>query len=118
MKYLCLVYHEEGSLEALTQAEYDALVDDALAYKAELESTGRGLSANALQSVKTATSIRVRHGSVSITDGPFVETKEQLGGYYLIEATDLNDAIRLASKIPSARIGGVEVRPVNELRPE
>ncbi|MEO7716737.1 MAG: YciI family protein [Capsulimonas sp.] len=118
MKYLCLVYHEEGTLEALSKSEYDALVDEALAYRDELERGGRGISAHALQPVETAITLRVRNGNVSMTDGPFVETKEQLGGYYLIEATDLNDAIRLASKIPSARLGGIEVRPVQELRPE
>ena len=118
MKYLCLVYHDAGTLEALSRDQYDALVEEALAYKDELERGGRGISAHALQPVETAISLRVRSGVVSMTDGPFVETKEQLGGFYLIEAIDLNDAIRLASKIPSARLGGIEVRPVQELRPE
>jgi hypothetical protein len=81
----------------------------------ELRSSGQHIAADALQTVETATTIRVRNGKVSITDGPFAETKEQLGGFFLIEARDLNEAIRIASKIAGARIGCVEVRPLKGL---
>ena len=115
MKYLCMIYCEEKALNAMTKGEYDALTAEALAYDDELRRGGHFIVANALQPVHTATSVRIRAGKVSTTDGPFVETKEQLGGFILIEARDLNEAIQLASKIPPARLGGVEVRPIKEL---
>lgn len=115
MKYLCLVYQDEKALGALSGSEYDALVAEVLAYNEEMRQSGHYVASNALELIESATSLRVRDGKVSITDGPFVETKEQLGGYYLIEARDLNDAIRVASKFPPARLGGVEVRPVKDL---
>jgi hypothetical protein len=115
MKYLCMVYVDEKTLGALTASEYDALVAEALAYDQELRQSGHFIVAQALQPVQTATSVRIRNGKLSATDGPFVETKEQLGGFILIEARDLNEAIRLASKIPPGRLGGVEVRPIKEL---
>ena len=87
----------------------------ASAYLEALESRGQCLSAEALQPVQTATTVRVRNDKVSVTDGPFVETKEQLAGFYLIDARDLNDAIQIASKIPPARVGCVEVRPIRQL---
>lgn len=110
MKYLCLVYSAEKELEVLTDAECFAISEG-------LKEAGQRIAAEALESVQTATSVRVRNGKVSVTDGPFAETKEQLAGFYLIEATDLNDAIRVAAKIPAARVGTVEVRPVRELKP-
>ena len=115
MKYLCLVYLDEQTWNALSRSEYDALVGEILDFRAELRSNGRLIVADALQHVQPATSLRVRNGTVAVTDGPFAETKEQLGGFYLIDAEDLNDAIRLASRIPSARLGTVEVRPIKEL---
>jgi hypothetical protein len=115
MKYLCLVYHEEAKLNALPGSEYDALATESLALVEELRTSGHHIAANALQAVDTATTLRVRKGKVSMTDGPFAETKEQLGGFFLVEARDLNEAIRIASKIPGARIGSIEVRPVKEL---
>lgn len=118
MKYLCLVYHDEHKLNALSQSEYDTLVDETLEYDEEMRQNGYYVASNALEYIQTATSIRVRNGKPSITDGPFVETKEQLGGYILIEARDLNEAIRVASKIPPARMGGIEVRPVKDLKPQ
>ncbi len=118
MKYLCLVYHEETKVEALPEDEYAAIVDDVLDYREELRQSGHYIASSPLQPVRTATTIRVRNGRVSITDGPFAETREQLGGFYLIEARDLNDAIRVASKIPSARIGCIEVRPLREPGPQ
>ncbi len=117
MKYLCMIYTEPKASESLTKTEYDALVRDALAYDEELRKSGHLIAAQALQPVHTATSLRMRNGKMSTTDGPFVETKEQLGGFILIEARDLNEAMQLASKIPPARLGGVEVRPIRELTP-
>src|SRR5258706_1082328 len=114
MKYLCLVYHEETKVDALPKSEYDAIVSEVLDYREELRKSGHYIVSSPLQSVQTATTIRVRDGKASITDGPFAETKEQLGGFYLIEARDLNDAIRVASRIPSAKSGSIEVRPVVE----
>jgi hypothetical protein len=114
MKYLCLVYHEEAKVDALPESEYDAIVSEVLDYREELRRSGHYITASPLQPVQAATTIRVRNGKVIITDGPFAETREQLGGFYLIEARDLNDAIRVASKMPSARVGCIEVRPLRE----
>ena len=115
MKYLCLVYHEEAKVDALPEHEYDTLVSEVLDYREELWQSGHYIVSDALQPVQAATTIRVRNGMVSISDGPFAETKEQLGGFYLINARDLNDAIRVASKMPPARLGCIEVRPIKEL---
>ena len=116
MRYLCLVYVEEKKVRALSRREYEALVADALAYEDELRRGGHYLASDALQPVESATTLRNRSGRVSITDGPFAETKEQLGGFILIEARDLNEALHLASEIPCGRIGSIEVRPVLELK--
>jgi hypothetical protein len=118
MKYLCLVYHEEEKINALPRSEYDDIVHSVLDYREELRKSGHYITSSPLQSVHTATTIRVRGGKVSITDGPFAETKEQLGGFYLIEARDLNEAIRLAAMMPPARIGSIEVRPLAQLDTE
>jgi len=114
MKYLCLAYEEEATLNALSRGEWDALRRETLDYVADLRAAGRLLATHALQSAATAATVRVRNDRLSITDGPFAETREQIGGYFLIEADDLNDAIRIASRWPSARIGGIEVRPIEE----
>ena len=114
MKYLCLVYHEEAKLDALSDVEYEAFMEEDLDYREELRKNGHYLAASPLQPDDSATTIRVRHGKLAITNGPNAETKEQLGGFYLIDATDLNDAIRLAAKMPPARLGSVEVRPIKE----
>jgi hypothetical protein len=108
MKYLCLVYMEEKTLDAVPDS-------DCMAYGEDLRKSGRYIAAEALQSVDAATTVRVRNGKVSMTDGPFAETKEQLAGFYLIDAKDLNDAVQVASRIPPARVGSIEVRPVREL---
>jgi hypothetical protein len=108
MKYLCLVYSEEKDLETMTD-------DECMEYDAAIRKSGHCLASEALQPVHTATSVRVRTGKVSITDGPFAETKEQLAGFYLIEAKNLDRAIDIASQIPPARVGTVEVRPIREL---
>ena len=115
MKYLCLVYQDEEKIDALPQDEYDDILNDVLAYRDELQENGHYITSSPLQSVQSATTIRVRHGKMTITDGPFAETREQVGGFYLIEATDLNDAIRVASKMPPARIGTIEIRPLKEI---
>jgi hypothetical protein len=114
VKYLCLVYHREAEIDALPGSEYDAIVNEVLDYREDLRQGGHYITSSPLQSVQAATTIRVRNGAMSITDGPFAETKEQLGGFYLIEARDLNEAIRLASRMPPARIGSIEVRPLKE----
>ncbi len=117
MKYLCLAYEEENRLNALSREEWDRLRRETLDYVGYIRGRGYLISAEALQSVRTATTVRVRAGKVSLTDGPFAETKEQLGGFFLIEARDLNEAIQVASRWPSAALGSIEVRPIEpELR--
>ena len=108
MKYLCLVYGEEKEIAAMTD-------DECMAYDQALRKDGRCLASEALQPVHSAATVRVRDGKISVRDGPFTETKEILVGFYLIDATDLNDAIQIAAQIPPARVGSIEVRPVREL---
>lgn len=115
MKYLCLVFFDEKKLESLSSRESQSLDDESLAYDEALRKSGRLLGAQALQSVHAATTVRIHNGKLSVTDGPFAETTEQIGGFILIEARDLNEAIQVASKIPSIRLGGIEVRPIKEL---
>jgi hypothetical protein len=115
MKYLCLIYGEEKTWDEMPKREFDALVDEHLAYDEALKQSGHFIVAEALERVETATIVRVRNGKLSVTDGPFAETKEQLAGVYLIEARDLNDAIQVAANIPAARMAAVEVRPIREL---
>lgn len=112
MKYLCLIYENEKDWESLPPAESEAVMNEYFAFTNDIRTSGKYLGGEALQPTATATTVKVRNGKVSTTDGPFVETKEQLGGYYLIDAKDLNEAIQIASRIPSARYGGIEVRPV------
>ena len=107
MKYLCLVYIDE-KLDPVRDSE-------CIAFDESLRNSGRRIGGEALQGVHTATTVRVRGGKMSITDGPFAETKEQLAGFYLIDAENLDEAIDIAAKIPPARIGSIEVRPVREL---
>ena len=114
MKYLCLVYVEEKTLNAMTRDERVALSDESMAYCDGMQKIGQLLGASPLHPVETATTVRVRDGKVSTTDGPFAETKEQLGGYLLIDVRDLNDAVRIASKFPAAQYGSIEVRPIKE----
>ena len=109
MKYLCLVYLDEKRLDELPD-------EDCVEFDAGIRNSGHCIASEALQSVQTATTVRVRSGKVSITDGPFAETKEQLAGFYMIEARDLNEAIQIASKIPPARVGSIEVRPIRPIR--
>jgi hypothetical protein len=115
MKYLCLAYEEEKKLTDLSRSEWDALRGETLAYVEILRKSGHLILTNALQSARTAATVRVRSGELSVIDGPYAETKEQLGGFFLIEASDRDEAIRLASRWPSARLGSIEVRPIEEV---
>jgi len=112
MRYLCLVYCEDSTFAAMTPDEKRALDRDSLAYDRELERQGQFITADALQPVTEAATVRVRDGRMSVTDGPFAETKEQLGGFILIEARDMNEAISAAAGIPLAKLGSIEVRPI------
>jgi hypothetical protein len=109
MKYLCLVYGEEQAIANVP--DYHCV-----AFDEELRKSGHCIASEALQPVSTATTVRVRNGKVSVTDGPFAETKEFLAGFYMIEARDLNEAIQLAAKIPPALVGSIEVRPIRPIR--
>ena len=109
MKYLCLVYGEEAQIAHMDDHE-------CLDFDRSVRDSGRCVASEALEPVATAATVRVRHGKVSVSDGPFAETKEQLAGFYLLEARDLNEAIQLAARIPPARVGSVEVRPVRPIR--
>jgi len=115
MRYLCLVYFEPGALSALSPAEKVKLDRDSVAYDEELNRTGNYIVANALDRTATARTIRVRRGKVSSTDGPFAETKEVLGGFILIEAASMDQAVDLAAGIPMAKLGSIEVRPILKL---
>jgi len=108
LKYLCLVYGEEKKIGAMTD-------DECMAYDQALRTSGQCLASEALQPVRTARTVQVRQGKVSVRDGPFTETKECLAGFYLIEASDPDEAVQIASQIPPAQVGSIEVRPVREL---
>jgi len=114
MKYLCLAYEEEDKLNALSPGEWDVLRRETLDYVEALRQSGHLIVTHPLQSVRTAATVRVRQGGLAVTDGPFAETKETLGGFFLIEARDRQEAVELASRWPSARIGSIEVRPIEE----
>jgi hypothetical protein len=114
MKFLCLAYEEEAKLNALSQSEWQALRQETLEYVETLRAKGQLIDTRPLQSATTASTVRIRGGRLSVTDGPFAETKEQIGGFFLIEAGDLDEALRIAAQWPSARIGSIEVRPVDE----
>jgi hypothetical protein len=116
MKFMFLIYHDEKTLDALPDGEMQALVDAALGYDEELRRSGHYIVSNALQRARTGRTVRVRGGKATTTDGPFAETKEQLGGFFLIEARDIDEACAIASRFPPARLGTIEVRPVQELR--
>jgi hypothetical protein len=114
MRFLCLVYQDEEKLAALSQDEMDSLVGACMRWTEELEKAGHHLLSAGLQSVRSANTVRIRNGALSITDGPFAETKEFLGGFTLIDARDLDEALEIAAKFPSATIGSMEVRPLIE----
>lgn len=117
MKYLALVYYDETTMAAMSEAEWAALNRECIDCSDGLRASGHMLDGAPLEPTATATTLRVRNGKLSVTDGPFAETKEQLAGFYLLDARDLNEAIQLASKIPPARYGSIEVRPVRSLDP-
>ncbi|GLH74920.1 hypothetical protein GETHLI_34220 [Geothrix limicola] len=114
MKYLCLIFFDETQLERLSEPEARALIKEASQFNSELREHGHFLAAQPLQPTRMATTLRLRGGKREVMDGPFVETHEQIGGFILIEARDLDEALQLASRIPVARLGGVEVRPIME----
>ena len=113
MKFLCLICAEKV-MEHLSEADADRHFDEYAAFTREIRDSGHYVGCNRLLPVETAITVRVRNGRLSTTDGPFTETKEQIGGYFVVEARDLNEAIRVAARIPGARIGSVEVRPIAE----
>ena len=112
MQYLLLIYEDESVAQARSDADNQELIADYMAFGAEIRSSGKMIAGDALQPTATATTVRVRGDEAVLTDGPFAETKEQLGGYYLIEAADLDEACAIAAKIPTAKTGSVEVRPI------
>lgn len=118
MKYLCMIFQDEAKIDAMPRTEFDAIMNEVFAYRDELRESGHYITSSPLASTETAMTVRVRNGNVHVTDGPFLETREQLGGFYLIEARDLNEAVRLTSKMPPARIASIEVRALNEMFPE
>ena len=114
MRYLCLVYEEEAKVDALPEHEFAAIAGEELAYLSELQLSGYCVVSARLQPAETAVTVRVRNGLLSISDGPVVGASERLGAFHLIDARDLNDAIRIAAKMPRARLGWIEVRPLEE----
>jgi len=117
MRYLCLIYDDESKWGTMPKEQADAMMGEYFAFTEGIKKSGHYVGGEALQPTQTATTVRVRNGKTSSTDGPFAETKEQLAGFYLIEARDLNEAIQVAGRIPPAREGSVEVRPVRQLNP-
>jgi hypothetical protein len=112
MRYVCLIYDDEKVIDAMSKDQSDAFMGEYFSFSDDLRKSGKYVAGEALQPVGTATTLRMRNGKLSTTDGPFAETKEQLGGFYLIEAADLNEAMQIAGRIPSVRTGTIEVRPV------
>jgi hypothetical protein len=111
MRYVCLIYDDEKVMDAMSKEESDAFMGEYFAFSNDLHQTGKYVAGEALQPVATATTLKMRNGKLSTTDGPFAETKEQLGGFYVIEAADLNEAMQIAQRIPSVRTGTIEIRP-------
>ena len=112
MKYLCLIYNDEREMGTMPRPDGEKMMTEYADFTESIKKSGHYKGGDALQPTTTATTVRVRQNKVSTTDGPFAETKEQLGGFYMIDAKDLNDAISVASRIPGAKTGSVEVRPV------
>jgi hypothetical protein len=118
MKFLCLAYEEEQIFHEMPRDAWEALRDETLAYVETLRKSGHLISTEPLKSARTAATVRVRNGATAVLDGPYADTKEQLGGYFLIEARDRREAVELASRWPSARLGTIEVRPIEDGLPE
>ena len=114
MQYMCLIYGDEQARLGMSETDRNEMIGDYGAFTESIQKSGNMLAGDALEPTTTATTVRVRNGETLVTDGPFAETKEQLGGYYLIEAKDFNEAIHVASRIPSAKLGSIEVRPIQE----
>jgi hypothetical protein len=112
MKYLCLIYDNENRWGTLSKEEGERLMGEYFTFTDDIRKSGHMIAGDSLMPTSTATTVRIRNGKLGTTDGPFAETKEQLGGYYLIEAKDLNEAIQVAARIPGARTGSIEVRPI------
>jgi hypothetical protein len=112
MQYLLLIYDNEKQWAQLSEAEGKQILADYNKFSTDLQASGKMVGANRLQETTSATTVRVRDGKTQLTDGPFAETREQLGGYYLVEAANLDEATKIAAKIPSARYGSIEVRPI------
>lgn len=115
MRYLLLIHEDESRFETLSEQEAGEFLGEYGKYSAELEAAGAFQASERLRPIATATTVRVRNGETLTTDGPFAETKEQLGGFYMIDAKDLDEALAWAAKIPSARYGSIEVRPIWEM---
>jgi hypothetical protein len=116
MKFMFSIYHDENVLDAMPEKEMQALVDSAIEYAEEIRRSGHYIASDALQRARTAQTLRVQAGKVSTTDGPFAETTEQLGGFFLIEAKNMDEARAVAARFPPARVGVIEIRPVQELK--
>ena len=116
MKFMFMIYHDENVLDGMSDKEMQALVDSAIEYAEDIRGSGHYVASNALQRARTARTIRVRAGKVATTAGPFAETKEQLGGFFVIEAKDMDEACAVAVRFPPARVGVIEIRPVQELK--
>ena len=112
MKFVCLIYDDEKMLDAMPKEDADAFMGEYFTFTDGIRASGQYRAGEALQPVSSATTVRIRNGKLTTSSGPFAETKEQLGGFYLIEANDMDDAIQVAAKIPSAKLGSVEVRPI------
>jgi hypothetical protein len=115
MKYLCLIYRQDEKLATMSKSDLDALMGEYFQFSESIKKSGHYIAGEALEPVASATTVRVRNGKMSSTDGPFAETQEQLGGFYMIEAKDLNEAMQIAARVPGARIGSIEVRPIMDL---
>jgi Uncharacterized protein conserved in bacteria len=115
MKYMLLVHHDEDAFDKFSESTRQQMLEESVQLTHQLHADGQYLSASPLHPTSTATIVRVRDGKRLVTDGPFVETREQIAGYFLIEAKDLDEAIAIAARVPGARIGTVEVRPVKEI---
>ena len=116
MKYLCLIYSDESQWPKLPKSDTEMMLKEYGAFGEAIKKSGNYVTGDRLHPTSDATTIRTRNGKTSTTDGPFAETKEQLGGYYVISAKDLNEAIQIAAKIPPARVGCIEVRPIRPIR--
>ena len=117
MQYLLLIYEPEEAFSSLSDAERDAQLGEYFEFTNSIRASGNNRAGDALQPVRTATTVRVKDGRTLLTDGPFAETREQLGGYYLVEAKDIDEACAMAARIPAARTGSIEVRPVMVFEP-